>query len=43
MKDFDTRWVTVPVLAVLALVVGDANPWVVALACVAGFPVRIIR
>lgn len=36
-NEFDTRWVTVPVLAVLALTIGDANPWTVALAVVAEF------
>ena len=36
MKEFDTKWVTLPLPSVLALTIGDANPWVVALALVAG-------
>ena len=36
-KEFDTRWVTIPILAILALTIGDANPWTVALAVTSGF------
>lgn len=35
-KEFETRWVTMPALAVIALASG-ANPWVVALAFASGF------
>ena len=38
---FDTRWVTIPTLALLALTVGDANGWVVTLAVIGSTPLVI--
>lgn len=41
MKTIDTRWVTVPVGALAALVLGEANPWVIALICIASLKIDI--
>jgi hypothetical protein len=40
MRKFDTRWISVPILVVLALTIGGANPWVVALVFLGVFPIR---
>lgn len=37
----DTRWMTVPLLAVLALTVGEANPWTVVLVVAACFELSV--
>lgn len=39
MRKLDIRWVTVPVVSILALAVGGVSPWVVALVWVATFHV----
>jgi len=41
--EFDIRWITVPVLTVLALTVGDANPWIVALAIFSGLRIYLVH
>ena len=37
--EFDTRWVTAPLMAILAIFVGDVSPWVVGLVFVCAFRV----
>jgi hypothetical protein len=32
MREFDTRWVSMPILAILAPTIGNSYPWTVALA-----------
>jgi hypothetical protein len=41
MREFDLRWVVVPVLAALALTVGNSDPWLVALAAASGFAITL--
>ena len=38
---FDLRWITFPITAVAAMVIGDVSGWVVFLVAVACFPIII--
>jgi hypothetical protein len=41
MRKLDTRWIVVPVVAILALTVGGVSPWVVALVCASTFRIYV--